>query len=306
MRRWSDVVMMQVIWKHKKWFGYFFYGLLLTMSLLYYRFPSDAIRDHLKATFLRINPQMVLAIGKVFPFFPFGMKWTDTQLSFKEEPGTLLFRANNVFIRPHLWSYMKGQANFLFKCQAYGGTLRGHVHFLKNSFEAPFNTSITMKNIRIDKDTLFPNIFDGHVEGVLEGTIKYSGQNNLLRQGSGEVNLRILDGNTDLLQSVLSLESVDFKEFFIKMILKNQIIDMTNTELKGASMNGMVSGFISLKEEFSKSSLDLRITIEPFVNLIKSLEKDGDSFQSFKQRLKRGKLSFVIRGTVGDPSIQFI
>ena len=296
--------MMQVIWKHKKWFGYSFYGILLTMALLYYRFPSDALRDYLKASFVRINPQIVLSIGKVFPFFPFGMKLMETQLSLKEEPEILLFRANSFFVRPHLWSFLQGQSNYRFKCQAYGGTLKGSIHFLENRLGTPFNTSMTLKNIHIDKNTFLPNIMDGHLEGVLEGTIRYSGQNNLMREGMGEVNLKLSDGSTDLLQSILGLESIDFKEFFIKMVLKKQIIDLSNTELKGVSMHGMLSGFIGLKEEFLKSSLDLRVTIEPFAGIIKSLERGGDSLQSFKQRLKRGKLSFIIRGTMGDPRIQ--
>ena len=298
--------MMQVIWKHKKWFGYSFYGILLTLALLYYRFPSDALQDYLKATLVRINPQILVSIGKVSPSFPFGIKLMETQLSLKEEPEILFFRANSFFIRPHLWSFLQGQSNYQFKCQAYGGTLKGSVHFLNNRLEAPFNTSMTLKNIHVDKNTFLPNIIDGHLEGVLEGTIRYSGQNNLMREGMGEANLRLSSGSTDLLQPILSLESLDFKDFFIKVVLKKQIIDLSNTELKGASMHGMLSGFISLKEEFSKSSLDLRVTIEPFADIIKNLGRDGDSLQSFKQRLKRGKLSFIIRGTIGDPSVKLI
>lgn len=296
--------MMQVIWKHKKWFGYSFYGILLTMALLYYRFPSDALRDHLETAFVRINPRIVLSLGKVSPSFPFGLKFIGSRLALKEETEQLLFRADSTFISPHLWSFLKGQPNYSFKCQAYGGMLKGSIHLLKNRLGAPFNTSMTLKNIHVTKDTFFPNIIDGHLEGVLEGTIRYSAQNSLL--GEGEANLKLSDGSTDLLRPILNVASVDFKDFFIKMALKKKIIDLSNTELKGLSMHGMVSGYISLKEEFLKSRLDLRVTIEPFADLIKSLEKNGDSLQSFKQNLKKGKLSFSVRGTMGVPSIQLI
>lgn len=298
--------MKQGIWKHKKWFGYSLYGILLTMALLYYRFPSDALRDYLETALVRINPRMVLSLGKVSPSFPLGIKLVGTRLTLKEETETLLFRADSAFVSPHLWSFLKGESDYRFKCQAYGGTLKGRIHFLKSSLEAPFNTSMTLKNIHVDKDTFLPNIIDGHLEGVLEGTIRYGAQNNLLEEGVGEANLKLSDGRTDLLQSILSVESVDFKDLFIKVALKKKIMDLSNTELRGLSMHGMVSGFISLKEEFLKSSLDLRVTIEPFADLVRSLEKEGDSLQEFKQNLKRGKLSFIIRGTMGDPSIQLI
>ena len=298
--------MVQVIWKHKKWVGYSLYGILLTMAILVYRFPSDALRDYLEAAFVRIHPRMVLSFGKVSLSFPLGIKFLESRLTLKEEKETILFRADSTSVNPHLWSFLKGESNYQFNCQAYGGTLKGHVHFSKNRLGTPFNTSLTLKNIRVDKDTFFPNIIDGHLEGILEGNITYSARENQLGEGTGEANLILSDGSTDLLQSILSLESVDFKKLLINMALKKKILDLSNTELRGASMNGTVSGFISLKEEFLKSRLNLRATVEPFADLVRNLEKEGDSLQEFKQRLKRGKLSFLIRGTMGNPSIQLI
>lgn len=281
--------MKQVIWKHKKWFGYALYCLLITMALLVYRFPSDALRDYLKATLVKINPQIHLSIGKVSPSFPFGMKFMETQLSLKEKQETVLFRADRLFIRPDIWSLIQGQSNYGFKCLAYGGILEGRIHFLKNRLGTPFTTSMTLKNIRID-NTFLPHIIDRHLEGILEGTIEYEGQDKFLRDGTGEANLKLSYVRIDLLQPLLGLESVDLKELLIKMVLKKKIIDLSNVELKGGSMHGTLSGFVRLKEEFLKSDLDLRGTIEPFADLIKKLERYGNRIQSFRQRLKRGKI----------------
>ena len=297
--------MRQVIWKHKRWFGYSLYCILITMVFLYYRFPSDALRDYLEATLVKINPQMHLSIGKVSPAWPFSMKLMEPRLSVKESPGTVLFRAERLMIRPHIWSFIQGKSTYGFKCLAYGGNLEGRIHFLKNRWGTPFTTSMTLKNIRID-NTFLPNMIDRRLAGILGGTIEYEGKDKFLRDGTGEANLKLSHGRIDLSQPLLGLESVDLKELLIKMVLKKKTIDLSNVELKGESMHGTVSGFVRLREEFLKSGLDLRGTIEPFADLLKKLERYGNRIQFFKKHLKKGKLSFIIRGTIGGPKIQFI
>ena len=62
---------------------------------------------------------------------------------------------------------------------------------------------------------------------------------------------------------------------------------------------------INLRKEIGTSRLDLRGTIEPFSDFFKSLPGTQDTVKLFKRRLKRGTLSFTIRGTLTEPSIQF-
>jgi type II secretion system protein N len=123
--------------------------------------------------------------------------------------------------------------------------------------------------------------------------------------GSGDANLRLSQGKVELLQPLLNFESIEFNEMEIEMALKQQKINVTRLELKGQELQGTLSGTITLKEEFAKSSLDLRGTIEPFAAFFKSTPGTHDTVKLFKQRLKRGILSFVIRGTLGEPRIEF-
>ncbi|MEE9612272.1 MAG: hypothetical protein V3W19_13540, partial [Desulfatiglandales bacterium] len=51
----------------KKWVGYTFYGILLTLGLLYYRFPSEVIQGFLQARVEKMNPQLALSMERVSP-----------------------------------------------------------------------------------------------------------------------------------------------------------------------------------------------------------------------------------------------
>jgi hypothetical protein len=169
---------------------------------------------------------------------------------------------------------LSGKLKLCFEGLAYDGVLEGCANFDEKALQAPFSTSIALKDIRLGKLDL-QSLIGRHVEGSLDGSITYNGKNNLLIEGSGAADLRLSDGRLELLQPILSLDSIDFDQVSIK------------------------------RKEIGNSRLDLRGTIEPFSDFFKSLPGTQDTVKLFKRRLKRGTLSFTIRGTLSEPSIQF-
>ena len=70
--------MKRLISNYKKWLGYLLFALILTVVLLYYRFPSDAVRDYLQAMAERANPRVVLSLERVKLSLPIGLKFVET------------------------------------------------------------------------------------------------------------------------------------------------------------------------------------------------------------------------------------
>ena len=277
--------------------------------LLYYRFPSDALGDYLQSTADEINPRYHVLVGKVRPSFPFGMKFLKTRVSLRENRDTNLFMAESLLIKPGLWSFLKGESKYWFDCLAYGGDIKGSVNFSDNSGEASerlFTTSMELRDIRINDYEYLFTLIGRNVKGVLGGIITYSGQGSLLINGTGEANLRISDGSVELLQPIFSLESVSFDDLWIKMILEKTKIKLTRVELEGREIKGTLSGTIGLKQNFSRSRLALRGSIEPLEGFFKGENGAPRIMKLFKRRLRKGKLSFVVRGTPADPKIRFI
>ncbi|MBW1740116.1 MAG: type II secretion system protein GspN [Deltaproteobacteria bacterium] len=288
---------------YKKWLGYFLFVLILTTSLLYYRFPSDAVQDYLQAIVERADPRVALSIDRMEPWLPVGLKIMGTELAIKDMPDKIIFRADRLLLKPQLWSLLHGEAKYCFDCLAYNGGLRGYVK--KDRTTDFIDTEIELKNIHIGNYIYLSDLIGHHIEGNLDGTILYKGRYSLLMDGSGEANLKLSNGRVELLQPLFTLESINFKEMEIKMVLRNQKINMTRLELNGEHFHGTLSGTITLKKEFAKSSIDLKGTIEPFAAFFKSTAGILDTVKFFKQRLNRGTLSFVIHGTLGEPRIKF-
>ena len=295
---------MQFIRKNQKWLGYVLYAVIITAGLLYLRFPSEVIKDYLETRGERSNSPFELSVGQVSPSLPFGLKLQETQISQSANPNKIIFRADRLSIRPTIRTLFMGKLNLSFEALAYDGELKGYAHFDEKSLTPPFSASIVLKDISMGKYDL-RSLIGRHLEGRLNGTVDYNGKNNLLIEGRGEADLRLSDGRLELLRPILSLDSIDFSQVFIKMALQNRKISLTQVALEGPNMRGTLSGIISLQKEIGKSRLDLRGTIEPFSDFFKSLPGTRDVVKLFQRRLKRGTLTFIIRGTLTEPSIQF-
>ena len=297
--------MKEFISRNRRWLGYVFFCIIVTAGLLYYRFPSDALTDYLQARANTVNSQLSLSIDRIKPWLPLGLKLERTELSLKDKPTAKLFRADSLFVRPDVWSFFKGKSKYCFECLAYGGDVRGYVYFKKNSMEAPFDTEIELKNIQIAKYEHLKDLIGRQVDGILCGTIFYKGQHKNLMDGTGEANLKLLDGNVELMVPILSLESIEFHEIKSDIVLKKQKISLKRFELTGPLLKSTLSGTIRLKKRFADSTLDLRGTIEPLASFFKNTEGAYTALRFLKKRLRKGTLTFIIRGTLGEPKIKF-
>jgi type II secretion system protein N len=297
--------MKRFISNYKKWPGYLLFALILTAALLYFRFPSDALRDYLEATAGRANPRLVLSVDRVEPRFPIGLKFVKTEVALKDMPDRVILKADSLLLKRELWSLLQGESKYCFHCLAYKGNVSGSVHFNKDRTRGFIDMEIELSNIRIGDYAYLSYLIGRHVEGTLGGTVSYGGPYNLLMDGSGEANLTLSHGRVELLQPFLTFESIDFSEMEIEMVLKKQKINLTSLELKSQQLHGTLSGTITLKKEFAKSRLDLKGTIEPFAALFTGTAGIPDTVKFFKQRLEGGTISFVILGTLGEPRIEF-
>jgi type II secretion system protein N len=298
--------MKQTAWKNKKWLGYILFTILLTTGLLYYRFPSDVFRNYLQATAESMNPAYLVSVGKVSPIFPPALSLRKTRLSLKINPDAGLFMADSLVIRPEIWSFLKGRSGYRFKCLAYGGGLKGSVHFSGKSINSPFSASVKFKDIRLDNYTTVSSITGNDIKGIIGGTVNYSGQYDSLISGTGEAKLTIADGRFELQKPLLSFDYIIFDAIRMTISLNDQKIDVKHVELKWQEIVGKLSGTIFLKNEISKSSLRLKGTIELLAGRAKGGKETMNVLRLLRTTSKDGKLNFIVNGTFISPTFRFI
>ena len=290
----------------KKWVGYVIFGILLTLGLLYYRFPSEAIQGFLQARVEKINPQLALSMESVSPTFTFGLKFLEPELLLKTTPQKPIFKADRLLVRPVILSLFRDEWTFCYNALAYKGVFEGCTSVAKEKNNASFQTSLVLKDVPMGEDNPLKEVIGRNLEGLLNGTVAYKGQSKSLIRGTGEVDIRLSEGRVELAQPILNLDGIGFHEILIKMTLNNRKLNLTRVALRGTNMNGTLTGVVNLNKEISRSSLNLRGTLEPFADFIKDLTDSPDTVRLIRQRLKRGKITFVIRGTLAEPNFRFM
>jgi len=290
----------------KKWIGYILFGILLTLGLLYYRFPSEAIRGFLQARVEKISPQLALSMERVSPSFTLGLRFLEPELLLKTTPQKPIFKADRLLVRPVILSLFRDEWTFCYNALAYKGVFEGCTSVAKDKNDAPFRTTLALKDVPMGGDNPLKEVTGRNLEGILNGTVSYNGQSKSLIRGTGEVDLRLSEGRMELVQPLLNLESISFHEVLVKMTLSNRKLNLTRVALRGTNMNGTLTGVVNLNKELSRSSLNLRGTLEPFAGFIKDLTDSPDTVRLIRQRLKRGKITFVIRGTLAEPNFRFM
>jgi type II secretion system protein N len=298
--------MKQFFIKYKKWIGYALYGIILTFALLFYRFPSDALTDYLQAAVRSRNPDLSITFKKASLAFPLALRLTGAELFLQKNPENVLFQTNEIIIRPKIWSMFSKNPEYRFTCNVYDGTITGSINLQKNGQEPAFKSSVEFKNIQINDKSPLPAIIKNYIGGVLEGALTYSGGDLFDPKSEGEASLTLSKGAFKLATPILNISNIDFKEVVIKANLKDQLLNISDINLKGDSFLGQASGAITLKNSFKKSLVGFKGSIEPTaVSVQKSA--GGDAAQLLlKQSLKKGKLSFIIQGTIDKPSFRLL
>jgi len=298
--------MVNALSKHGKWIGYVIYTVLLTTGLLYSRFPSDKIQAYLVSEAANIDPPMVLSLKAVRPGFPPGVHLMDARISLGEMPQQDLLRADTISITPAAWAFLSGTPRYDFDAHAYNGDIEGHVRFEAYATDAPFITSIRLKDIHIGGHPYLAPLVGREVSGVLGGAVQYAGHQNRLIDGAGQGTIVICNGDVKLLQPILGLDSLSFDRFSMEMALKDRKVTLNRVQLEGKTIRGELLGAIALNTDLSRSRLDLKGTLEPLGGLFGNSKGDAAALSFLRQGLKKLKRSFVIQGTFRNPVFRFI
>jgi type II secretion system protein N len=297
--------MQNFVSKHRNVLGYILYGLILTGALLYLRFPSDAVENYFRAKGEQVDPPLTLSVKRIGPLIPYGLKFVKTQVSLRDAPDSLILKADRLSLRPSLLSLLGGKSDYSFYCAAYKGDTSGSVRLWQDEKARSVDTEIELTNVDLGEYAYLRELIGRTVKGTVSGTIVYNGQYRPRLNGSGKANLSLSEGMVELAEPFLTLQSIDFDELEIDMVLEKQKIDVGRLEFKGKQLQGKLSGTITLRKALAESVLSLSGTIEPFAALFESAEGIQETVAFLRGRIDKGTFTFMVEGTLGHPKIKF-
>lgn len=280
----------------KKWLLYSGYIIAATVFLLYFLFPSDAVKKYITYNIKKANPDLNIIINNINPVFPPGLKFHDVSLYRSNDP---LFDADQIKISPRLLSFFSPNSTYFFKGKSYEGVLEGRAVFTKSTPAPQITIDANLSDIHIEEITPIQNLSGHMISGVLDGKLTYNGNKKLL--GKVKADLRISDSKIELLTPVFDLENLTFRNIEAEMVLDNQKLHIKQCIMKGNQMDGRISGFVIMKDPLCKSVLNLTGTINPHSLFLGGLNEGLTSILFPKKKSGKSGFSFKIRGTFDKP-----
>jgi len=297
--------------KNKKWLGYTLYVVLVTVILLYFLFPAQAVEEFMDSSVSRINPEFVFKAEKLRPWIPAGIRITAGQfyLSGTENENSIkvpAFRADSLYIGPQILKLARGEYSFDIAGKAYRGDINGTLRLTGKNREL-FAGEMTFRDFALADYNFLTEKFKHRVIGNLSGEIIYGNESAGTAGGSGRVKLRLSDGQLQFQVPVFNMSSLDLQsiELEAKLVGRREIT-ITRAELEGPEVKGTLTGSIRLHNDVGLSQLNLKGTLEPLAEFYKNYPEVRELLKAMKKRVKRGQYFFTVTGTLGQPEFKLL
>ena len=286
--------------KNKKWLGYAIYVVLVTLLLLYYLFPAQAVEELIDNNIRKANPALGFKAEKIQPWVPAGLRISGGQIYFTESPVPALFNADSMYIKARILNLIRGRHSFDLDGRAYKGDIIGRFA-AKDEDGQTFESELFFTEIEL-ADYEFPaGRFQHKITGKISGEIEYNNDSAGAAGENGRAHLRLNNGQLQFQAPIFGINSVDLQNIDIELELQNRKITIGTAELTGSEVKGVLNGFIQLHSDTKLSRLNLTGTLEPLAEFYKNYPQVRELLKSMKKRVKRGQYFFSITGTLGAP-----
>jgi type II secretion system protein N len=290
---------------NKKWQGYILYVVMVTLTLLYYLFPAEAVEEAVGNRVSRINPALGFKAERIKPWIPAGVRIDGGQIYLKDLDGYPVFKADNVYIGPRIMEVIGGKYSFDLSGSAYKGDISGRFDS-KSEDGSTFASELTFRDFDLAAYELLAEKLQHSIIGTLSGDIEYGSDPGRSAGGSGKADLRLTDGQLQFQKPIFGIGSIDLQNIHMELELHKREITVVKAELAGSEMKASMTGSIQLQANIKLSQLNLKGALEPLAEFYKNYPEVRELLKSLNKRVKRGQYFFAITGTLGEPRFRLL
>ena len=290
--------------KNKKWLGYILYVVLVTLVLLYYLFPAEAVEKAVDNNISRISPELVFKADNIGPWIPAGLRIRGGRIYTKDTPVPPVFQADGIYIGPRILQLVKGEYSFDISGEAYKADINGSLQ-AGDEQGGSFAGELSFKGFDLAAYEFLAGKLKHRVTGNVNGNIVYDkGSANAGENGKAE--LRLTGGQLQLETPIFGISAVDLQNIDLQLELRNKEIMITKAELNGSELKASLTGSIELQPDMKLSQLNLKGTLEPLAQFYKNYPEIRELLKSMRKRVRRGQYFFAITGTLGEPKFRLL
>ncbi|MGD0277274.1 MAG: type II secretion system protein GspN [Syntrophales bacterium] len=268
--------------------GYILFGMVVLFVMMYIRFPGDAVGRYIMGRFAEANQDLILTVGKVGMGFPPGLRLENVAIIHRDG-GEAGLKADVFKVRPSLPNLLRGRLVWLWHADLYSGRISGEAAFQNLATSKGYlNLECNADGIQVERWGDLKNSLQRAITGKLRASIVYKGEWGALSNGSGNLDLTLLNGTYPLGESFFGFDRLDFSRTEGQMSLKSGVLKINRLRLIADKVQ------CSLKGDVYLNSLNLK---QSRIDLNCEMELPGQGGK---------RIILGLSGTLGSPVMKFL
>jgi type II secretion system protein N len=281
--------------------SYLAYAVLLTLVLLYVRFPAEKFKAYCENRIERLLPGSACKIDRVSYLFPLSTVLENVIINRAiggQESNMVVAR---LVVAPEPLQFWKA---FKLEGEIYSGLFEAGLDFDTKARTFQLE-NIHLEGVAAGEFAESIGLAEMQLSGLIGFSGSYQAPNSQPGDGVGKGVVQVGAGSMFLLQPILALSTLEFEQVAVDLAYENGILSFLEGELFGKDIIADFSGELQMTSPFLNSSLLLSGHLEPNDVFLKNHPKEQQVVQRLMERYKMTVLPFKVGGTVKRPLFRF-
>lgn len=276
------------------------YGSLLTVVLLWVRFPTAKVEAYLTAEVAAVAPGARLVPGVCSYDFPVKLVCDRLTIS-REQGGEEFALLENVEISPVA---SRPGLEYRLTGGVYGGTFSSRLKIAPVAGRVMLE-EVELANVALDRTPLLKELF----KRELHGSLDFHGSWSASLRGTGGSSLQgemaVRDGQFALRQPILSVKRMEMAPLEVGMSYDNGVLKLSKGFLKGKELNADFAGELRTADSFTAWEVAVNGRLEPQREYIDGNPQVLRVVKRLQREYRMNGLSYMLSGSPGNPRFRF-
>jgi type II secretion system protein N len=279
-----------------KIFLYALYAVFVLAVFLYFRFPSDLMKEILMARMNQLQPLAQLEIDSIRPVIPPGIKIEPLTVIYDNMP---VLRLDSLKITPHLFSMFGHNKKFSFKGVLGDGELRGSAQVAAASPGGQIQGELRFSQVPLEFLEILNHYPAFKPDGKMDAVINFDSTKG---GGSADIDLAIAPAHIVLEPPLMDLKILEFSLIKAQLAATSRMVQIRSCEAAGDQLEGRLTGAVVLRQPFAESRLTLSLTAKPQPAFIADHKNDMIGGLLASGNVQKRGLILRISGTIDNPN----
>lgn len=280
-------------------FLYVLYALILTITLLYVRFPTEKFILFCENKIASFIPDSRCDIGSIKYSFPTTLGISSFEISKTTPEGGLSFQLKNINIE-----YQFKSTHFTLTGDLFAGKAEAELNINPKTKIFHFK-NISLTGLNLSQIAQAGDITNRDITGEINITGDYQSHLDQPFSGTAKGTFCTQNGTFSLLNPVLSIATLDYTTITGNIIGNKKQYQITDGQFTGKDLNIEFAGNIDLEQPAADSSIHIKGQLTPSPVFMKKHPKQARAVRRLTQRYKMKTLPFKLGGTLQNPNFTF-